>query len=82
MGEEGKLSKICEPKHGESPRTRRRTVGSIPTSGSDGMAGYHHQSVTQDKAMIFQKKDLFLTLSARERELSMANDQLPMVNRE
>ncbi len=50
------LGDLCEFKYGDSLPERKRIPGSIPVYGSNGVVGYHSQSVTQGETIIVGRK--------------------------
>ncbi|MDP2887107.1 MAG: restriction endonuclease subunit S [Ignavibacteria bacterium] len=50
------LGDLCEFRYGNSLPERKRTFGSIPVYGSNGIVGYHSESVTQGETIIVGRK--------------------------
>jgi type I restriction enzyme S subunit len=50
------LGDLCEFKYGDSLPERKRILGKIPVYGSNGIVGYHNQSVTQGETIIVGRK--------------------------
>lgn len=50
------LGGLCEFKYGNSLPERKRNPGSIRVYGSNGIVGYHSQSITQGETIIIGRK--------------------------
>ena len=50
------IGKLCELKYGKSLRKDKRTHGTVPVYGSNGIVDYHAESLVENETIIIGRK--------------------------